>query len=318
MLGTLKKKGNQQPSIFVPINPTLLFISKGIIGTVEGIIYKYTSPSGKSYIGQTMNESRRKKEFFNSFNYAGDKIENARKKYGASNFLYEVLYRTENSDIKLLTEELNQMEIYYIGYYDTVNNGYNTSIGGQSSNGVLLNEEVKQKMIKSLKDYYKNHPNPFKGHKHTEETKEKLRMLRLGKPSAMKGKHFNFSEEERQKKRERVKKQVAGKKNPFYGKKHSDETKRKISEKNSKGVLQIDPKTNEVINEFDSAYHAGCFLGKPRANSEIVKVCRSYRSPSGRHYNTCLGFKWQYKNEGSTTIPKGSTPKRAEMGDSPD
>ena len=33
---------------------------------IKGIIYKYTSPSGKVYIGQTIDEKDRKKAFFNS------------------------------------------------------------------------------------------------------------------------------------------------------------------------------------------------------------------------------------------------------------
>ena len=283
---------------------------------MKGIIYKYTSPSGKCYIGQTMNEARRKQEFLGCSNYAGNKIDIARKKYGPSNFSYEILYEAEDDNMQTLMEELNYMETYYIGYYDSINNGYNISIGGQSLNGILLNEEAKQRMIKTLKEYYKTHPNPFKGHKHSEETKEKIRAKRKGIPSPMKGKHLNLSEEKRKEISERVKKQVSGKNNPFYGKKHSLEAKQKIGQQNGKKVLQIDPITNEIINEFDSAYQAGCFFNRPRANSEIIKVCRAYVSPSGKHYNTCLGFKWQYKNEGSTTIPKGSTPKRAEMGDS--
>ena len=48
---------------------------------IEGIIYKYTSPSGKCYIGQTTNELlRRKKWNSNIYHYAGTKIDRARKK----------------------------------------------------------------------------------------------------------------------------------------------------------------------------------------------------------------------------------------------
>ena len=44
-----------------------------------GIIYKYTSPSGKIYIGQTMNEKERRKKFLGKSSYAGEKIDTARK-----------------------------------------------------------------------------------------------------------------------------------------------------------------------------------------------------------------------------------------------
>ena len=60
---------------------------------MKGIIYKYTSPSNKVYIGQTTNEKKRKRVFLNENNedYAGLKINNARKKYGPKSFKYEVL-----------------------------------------------------------------------------------------------------------------------------------------------------------------------------------------------------------------------------------
>ena len=35
---------------------------------MKGIIYKYTSPSGKVYIGQTTNEKKRKRVFLNENN----------------------------------------------------------------------------------------------------------------------------------------------------------------------------------------------------------------------------------------------------------
>lgn len=48
---------------------------------MEGIIYKYVSPSGKVYIGQTIEEKKRRR-IFNNLNqsYGGVKIDNARKK----------------------------------------------------------------------------------------------------------------------------------------------------------------------------------------------------------------------------------------------
>lgn len=42
---------------------------------IRGVIYKYTSPSGKCYIGQTINEKRRRNDFLNEKDeiYAGPK-----------------------------------------------------------------------------------------------------------------------------------------------------------------------------------------------------------------------------------------------------
>lgn len=209
----------------------------------KGIIYKYTSPSGKIYIGQTVDERKRRRRFLNlNEDYAGDKINNARKKYGPENFEYEVIERVECETRQDLIDGLNDLEVYYVEKYDTFRNGYNMSIGGEGSSGYKMTEEQRERHIH--------------------------RMLTN---------------------------------NPFKGRKHTEETKKMIGKANGKPVLQIDKDTGEIIAEFESAKAAGEFFGKPRANSEIVKVCRGYVSPSGRHYITALGYKWKYKIEESST-----------------
>lgn len=60
---------------------------------ITGIIYKYTSPSNKIYVGKTINESERKHAFLTKERYAGIKIDNARAKYGPKNFKYDVIER---------------------------------------------------------------------------------------------------------------------------------------------------------------------------------------------------------------------------------
>ena len=63
---------------------------------MKGIIYKYTSPSGKCYIGQTINEDRRKLQHkraaFNENHKEYDKpFYRALRKYGWDSFEYEVV-----------------------------------------------------------------------------------------------------------------------------------------------------------------------------------------------------------------------------------
>ncbi|MEE0042575.1 hypothetical protein [Catenibacterium sp.] len=77
-----------------------------------GIIYKYTSPSNKVYVGQTINEYNRKNAFKNIKHlYAGGKIDKARLKYGPDNFQYEVLETIEKNSKKELLETLNNLEV---------------------------------------------------------------------------------------------------------------------------------------------------------------------------------------------------------------
>ena len=135
---------------------------------VKGIIYKYTSPSNKIYIGQTTVEKIRRTVFLNEKkSYAGLKIDAARKKYGAKNFKYEVLETVYAENNEELLFKLNTLETYYIGLYDSFKNGYNMSIGGQGNIGYKLSEEHKQKITQYLLTN-----NPFKGKKHTQKTKD--------------------------------------------------------------------------------------------------------------------------------------------------
>lgn len=267
-----------------------------------GIIYKYTSPSGKVYIGQTLDETRRRNEFLDlSVKYAGKRIENARIKYGPDNFIYEILEKKQYDTIENALYDLNIMESYYIGKFDSYYNGYNMTYGGEGVRGNVFDEETKNKISKTLKEYYKTHDNPFYNHKHTDETKKHLsEIARKRESSPFKNKTWN---EKQRRIITEINKLNTGEKNPFYGKKHTEKTKKMISDANSVPVIQINPKTNEIIQRFSSAKAAGEHFGKPRANSEIIKVCKNYVSPSGRHYKTALGYKWKYEKdiEGSTT-----------------
>lgn len=98
-----------------------------------GIIYRFISPSGKSYIGQTIQDPLKRKEQhrFNAEKGVKSKFYDAIRKYGFDSFKFEILYTlTDSPDLK---SELNSLETYYIGKYDSFNNGYNMTIGGDSS-----------------------------------------------------------------------------------------------------------------------------------------------------------------------------------------
>ena len=91
-----------------------------------GVIYKLTSPSGKSYIGQTKRPiEKRMKEHFKCPGYC-IALENAIKKY-SDKMEYEVLLEVND-------EQLNFYEIRMIQMYDTIEpKGYNIRTGGSVS-----------------------------------------------------------------------------------------------------------------------------------------------------------------------------------------
>ena len=124
---------------------------------IEGVIYKYTSPSGKVYIGQTTNEKKRRNCFLNKDkDYAGEKINRARKKYGVNNFEYEVIFKVSSLIKSEVKEILNEKEIQYIKLFDSFNNGYNSDMGGGGGT-YTRNEENKKLMSEITKEYYKSH-----------------------------------------------------------------------------------------------------------------------------------------------------------------
>lgn len=96
---------------------------------VTGVIYKYTSPDGGIYIGQTLDECHRRGMFFLDEHYAGYKIDDARKKFGPENFEYERLVRKQYINAEIARKELDELEDYYIKKYDSIKHGYNLRRG---------------------------------------------------------------------------------------------------------------------------------------------------------------------------------------------
>ena len=98
---------------------------------------------------------------------------------------------------------------------------------------------------------------------------------------------------------EALKGKSAGENNPNYGKKHSPEALKKISEasmgrdtKTGRKVKQIDIETGEVIKIWDSISQAALALsGKKR--SHISTVCSGNYNDKYK-LKKCLGYGWEY------------------------
>lgn len=142
---------------------------------IVGVVYKYTSPSGKSYIGQTTNEVHRRRTWFcMKRRYAGATINRARAKYGPENFEYTVLFKKVFTSFEEAKAELDKMEIHYIELYDTFKNGYNNTIGGlypeiglqTQIKGRVIGKNFRKVSERQLKKYLPKH------------TKEEIQQLR--------------------------------------------------------------------------------------------------------------------------------------------
>lgn len=122
---------------------------------MRGVIYKYTNiHNGKVYIGQTVNEPKRREKWRNlKTPYAGNYINRARMKYGLESFEYEILVEVTNEDEDILRETLNSLEEKYITLYQSKNPnfGYNLTDGGESGNGQIVSKETRDKIGKAHK-----------------------------------------------------------------------------------------------------------------------------------------------------------------------
>ena len=115
-------------------------------------IYKITNLlNNKSYIGQsTFIEKRWSEEKRNKNN--GKTLTNAINKYGIENFKFEILEECEQ-------DLLNEKEQQYINLYNSVENGYNMTYGGDGHRLYLDSEtnrkEKRKQWYLKNKDYMK-------------------------------------------------------------------------------------------------------------------------------------------------------------------
>ena len=118
--------------------------------------------NNKAYIGQAIDIYARWeqhiRELNNNLKYCNPHLQNAWNKYGADNFEFTII-------CQCLEYDLDRLEIHYIAHYDTYNNGYNLSLGGEGNRGYKFTDEQRAKVGEVL-----NRPEVKK--KHRERTRE--------------------------------------------------------------------------------------------------------------------------------------------------
>lgn len=205
----------------------------------RGFIYKYTGPSGKSYIGQTV-QSLRDRAGHKGKLYAGcPHFYPAIKKYGFENFSVEVLGEYP-------VDQLNSKERYFIEVFNTLYpNGYNASPGG----------EVIPRESRPIYQYSVEDGRLLRGWKSTTEaakelglkTSISLNQCLLGYIKTSMGYCWSYNLLEKYPVKERI----------------SNEEKQ---------IYMYDVNTNKLIKAFSSIGQAAAFVNGER--SAIKKCCR--------------------------------------------
>jgi group I intron endonuclease len=168
---------------------------------MEGVIYSYKSPSGKYYIGQTIQEEVRKRQHRLSTATKMCKFGSAIKKYGFDNLEYNVIVRiqAEKENEKALLDWLDKLEDYYINKYDSLNNGYNTIKGGRGVWNRNTEGEYsltyREKLSKAKKG--KAPWNKGKTGIYSDEFRAEMSRVRKGQVPVNKGKKENLAPEQR-------------------------------------------------------------------------------------------------------------------------
>lgn len=152
----------------------------------KGLIYMYTSPNGKKYVGQTVRLEKRIKQHatqaFNPKCAAYDcAFHRAIRKYGLDNFKFEIL----EEDIP--RDKLDEREIYWINKMQSFgSNGYNMTLGGNGNKGRIWTEEMRKhaseskigqgkgKIISEEQKLKISIANKGKSHPRSEETRKKI------------------------------------------------------------------------------------------------------------------------------------------------
>jgi len=118
---------------------------------MKGVIYCYHCvPTGKKYIGQTIDEKTRKKKHISDSKTQDLKFYRAVRKHGWENFIYGIISEFDENI-------LNEKEMFYIEIYDSFENGYNSTLGGEGKRGYKLLQETKELISKALKGKPMNH-----------------------------------------------------------------------------------------------------------------------------------------------------------------
>lgn len=203
-------------------------------------VYKHTTPNNKVYIGITSLpvHVRWRNE---GQGYKRQPFYNAIQKYGWNNIKHEVLFS------ELTKEEAEEKEIELIKKYKSLlsENGYNSATGGFVNKGFHLTRETKEKLrIQKL------------GSKHTIHTKKLMSQQRCGEKAYWHGKKLSIETRQKislaktgkkgilwtEERKKEMSQKMSGSNNPMYGKKQCGENNGMYGKKHTeetKALLKI-------------------------------------------------------------------------------
>ena len=214
-----------------------------------GVIYMYTSPSNKVYVGQTKREKQRRSEHKCRTIKQDTCFGKALRKYGYENFKYEILFQVKSESKERLKIILDIMEKHFVKRYKSnqPETGYNLNKGGDGNLGFNHTPETIEVIRQASIDYFSN-----------PENREKLSQTRKQYCETHKPQPPKWTEE-------RI-------------------LETRLKQTNRKVVLQYDLKFN-LLNRFNSIGEAAKSLeGTFKTNSTRISECCNHKAKTFKSY----------------------------------
>lgn len=246
----------------------------------------------KIYIGSTISFKERRKNHFKLLRnnkHVNIYLQRAFNKYNKENFIFHVIEYCNEEDL------LNR-EQYWLDFYNSFNRDFGYNINPRADRSIM-SEETKEKIRlskigkKLTEEHKKKISESNKGKKYSEYTKLKISNSLKGKiktketcdkiKKSLTGRII--SEEWRNK----ISLSTTGNKNHFFGKKHSEKTKKLISNTRIKKQVSKFDLENKYIKTYESIR-----LASLDVNVDDICISRCCRKPN--RYKTAGGYKWKF------------------------
>lgn len=218
-------------------------------------IYKITSPTGKVYIGQSVNIDDRRRKYSQENCKNQIRLHRSILKHGWDNHIFEVIEECAFND-------LNKRERHWQEFYNCMdkNIGLNCNLTGTDELKKVHSEETKRRI-----------GDANKGRKYSEEYKLKMSERMKGRFAGEK--HPLFGKKMLPESVRKMGLHKIGNKN-MLGKKHSEETKKKLSEANlgRKHSLAAKEKISNASKGRLCSVETRMLLSQPRSDEVKRKI----------------------------------------------